>query len=63
MVILKLRQHVGAPAVPIAASGAFVKKGDLVAAAPEGKLGANIHASIDGRVASVTEDAIIIARK
>ena len=42
------------------AAGDAVKKGQLIAAAPENKLGANIHASIDGKVASVTGDAIII---
>jgi Na+-translocating ferredoxin:NAD+ oxidoreductase RnfC subunit len=59
-VTIKLRQHIGQPAAPVVAAGDAVKKGQLIAATPENKLGANIHASIDGTVASVTGDAIII---
>ncbi len=62
-VILKLRQHIGAPAVPVVTAGTSVKKGDLAAAAPEGKLGASVHASIDGIVTAVNNDSIIIERK
>lgn len=60
-VVIKLRQHIGQPSEARVAAGETVKKGQLIAAAPENKLGANIHASIDGRVTSVTGDAIVIA--
>ncbi|MFZ5517318.1 MAG: 4Fe-4S dicluster domain-containing protein [Candidatus Zhuqueibacterota bacterium] len=58
---LPLRQHVGAPAVPIVARGDVVQKYDLIAEA-NGKISANIHASIDGRVTDVTQHEIVIQR-
>ena len=56
-----LRQHIGAPSVPIIRDGEAVKKGQLIAKCPEGKLGANLHASIDG-TASVQGEAIRIVK-
>jgi Na+-translocating ferredoxin:NAD+ oxidoreductase RnfC subunit len=47
-------QHVGAPAVPVVREGETVVVGQQVAAIPEGKLGADLHASICGRVTQVT---------
>ena len=44
MVTLPLSQGVGAPAQPVVRAGDRVEKGALIAAAPEGKLGANLHA-------------------
>ncbi|MCX6616373.1 MAG: SLBB domain-containing protein [Acidobacteria bacterium] len=52
-VVLPLEQHAGAPAAPVVRAGERVKEGQLIAAPPEGKLGANIHASISGRVSKV----------
>jgi Na+-translocating ferredoxin:NAD+ oxidoreductase RnfC subunit len=57
---LLLSQHIGAPSHPVVKEGAFVNKGDLVAGIPEGKLGANLHASISGRVTQVAADRIVI---
>jgi len=54
-----LKQHAGAPAVPVVKSGDRVREGDLLAAMEKGKLGARIHASIDG-VVTVNKDAIVI---
>jgi Na+-translocating ferredoxin:NAD+ oxidoreductase RnfC subunit len=54
-----LKQHAGAPAVPVVKSGGRVRAGDLLAVPEAGKLGARIHASIDG-VATVTKDAVVI---
>jgi Na+-translocating ferredoxin:NAD+ oxidoreductase RnfC subunit len=54
-----LQQHVGAPAVPTVRPGEAVHAGDLIAAPPAGKLGANIHASISGRVRA-TDGAVVI---
>jgi len=62
-VIMPLRQHIGMAAVPVCAKGAVVKRGDLIASIPEGKMGASIHASIDGIIGDITADAIIIERK
>lgn len=61
-VTLPLRQHIGAPSQPVVQTGQAVTVGQLIAACPEGKLGANLHASIDG-VVEVTEAAIIITGK
>ncbi len=56
---LPLKQHAGAPAVPVVESGAQVKEGDVIARPPEGQLGAILHASIAGRVSSA-KDALVI---
>ncbi len=58
-VVLPLKQHAGAPAVPAVQVGARVKAGDLVAAPAPKALGARLHASITGTVAAIT-DAIVI---
>ena len=54
-----LKQHAGAPSVPVVKTGQRLRVGDLVAAPEPGKLGARIHASIDG-VALVESDAVWI---
>ena len=61
-VTIPLRMHIGVPSEPIVAVGQRVKRGDLIAKIPEGKLGANIHASIDGVVESLEGQAIRIKR-
>lgn len=59
-VTLMLRQHIGAPNQPVVRVGDRVKAGDLVGQIPEGALGAPIHASIDGTVREITNEAIVI---
>lgn len=59
---LFLSQHVGAPSVPVVSEGEAVSEGELVADIAEGKLGAKIHASINGKVKQVTDKYIIISR-
>lgn len=59
-VTLMLSQHIGLPAQPVVQVGDEVHAGDLVGKIPEGALGAPIHASIDGTVREVTNEAIII---
>ncbi len=54
-----LKQHAGAPAVPVVKSGDRVRAGDLLAAPEQGKLSARIHASIDG-VVRINSDAVVI---
>ena len=56
---LPLRQHAGRPAEPRVAVGDAVHVGDVVAEPAAGRLGARIHASIDGRVTAVV-DAVVI---
>ena len=56
---LPLKQHAGAPAIAVVQSGDYVRAGQLIAEPGQGKLGARIHASIDGIVA-VEPDAVVI---
>jgi len=56
---LPLKQHAGVPAVATVKNGDRVHAGDLIAAPEQGKLGARIHASIDG-IISLERDAIAI---
>jgi Na+-translocating ferredoxin:NAD+ oxidoreductase RnfC subunit len=60
-VTILLKQHIGAPSQPVVRIGDRVECGDLIAQIPEGKLGANVHASISGRVEAVTGEHIVIA--
>ena len=59
---IPLLQHIGAPSVPCVKEGDSVKKGDVIANAPSGALGVDIHASIDGRIESVSQKYIKIVR-
>lgn len=52
-------QHIGAPALPKAAVGDFVEKGQVVAVAADG-LSVNIHASVSGKVTAVTDRYLVI---
>lgn len=61
-VTLQLRQHIGASAVPTVAVGERVTRGQCVADVPPGALGASIHASIDGIVSAISEQAITVVR-
>ena len=58
-VFIPLQQHLGQPALPVVKAGDKVNKGDLIGEIPEGALGARIHASIDGTVASVGDSVVI----
>jgi proline reductase-associated electron transfer protein PrdC len=55
-----LKQHIGAPCLPVVKKGGLVRKGTLIASASG--LGADIHASVSGKIADVTSDYIEIAR-
>lgn len=59
---LPLKQHAGAPAVPVVQAGDRVEKGQWIARIPDKALGANLHASIGGRVAEVGSGFIAIER-
>jgi Na+-translocating ferredoxin:NAD+ oxidoreductase RnfC subunit len=63
LVTLLMKQHVGAPAVPAVEEGQDVLKGDVVGEAPENALGARVHASVDGVVQRVTDEAVVVAAK
>jgi Na+-translocating ferredoxin:NAD+ oxidoreductase RnfC subunit len=51
---------VGASAEPTVRPGDKVRCGDPLGLVPEGKLGADVHASIGGRVETVTPDHVVI---
>lgn len=53
-------QHIGAPAVPTVKAGEKVVSGQQIGEIPEGSIGAAIHASCDGEVVDVRQDAIVI---
>jgi len=59
---IKLKQHAGQPATAAVQDGKKVKKGQVIGRVDESKMGANIHASIDGKVRAVTSDYIEIER-
>ena len=60
VVRVKLKQHAGEAAAPAVKDGQKVKRGQVVGRVAEGKLGANVHASIDGKVRTVTADCVEI---
>lgn len=62
IVRIPLSQHIGSPAVPVVAKGKKVKTGDVIADIPDGKLGARVHASIDGIVTAINDEIIIDQR-
>ncbi|MBT8387412.1 MAG: 4Fe-4S dicluster domain-containing protein [Ignavibacteria bacterium] len=59
-VMIPLKQHIGEGCNPEVKEGEKVSCGDLIASVPNGKLGANVHASINGKVEKVTSDYIKI---
>jgi len=59
-VIIPLKQHTGVPAEPAVAVGARVRAGDLIGEIPADRLGARVHASIDGVVTAVAPARHII---
>ena len=58
--VLNLRQHVGAAALPVVQVGDQVQRGQLLAEIPPNALGARLHASISGRVAEVSAQSITL---
>jgi len=59
-VLIRLDQHTGTPSVPLVKERDRVKRGQLIADIPAGRLGAKYHASITGRVKKVTTSSILI---
>jgi Na+-translocating ferredoxin:NAD+ oxidoreductase RnfC subunit len=57
---IPLQQHIGLPANPVVQVGTQLSVGDLIAQAPEDKLGASVHASIKGQVTKIDDTAIEI---
>ncbi len=59
-VTIPLKQHTGAPAEPVVAVGAPVRAGQLIGEIPADKLGARVHASIEGVVTAVVPGRHIV---
>ena len=57
------KQHVGAPSAVIKDLYSPVVKGELIAKNEEGKMGANIHASIDGIIKEITSNYVVISKE
>jgi Na+-translocating ferredoxin:NAD+ oxidoreductase RnfC subunit len=57
---IMVSQHAGKPAQAIVRQGDRVAAGDAVGRVPAGDLGADVHASITGKVSRVTDDFIEI---
>ena len=60
-VVIPLQQHLGAPSEPVVKVGDSVTVGQLIAQIADSSVGANIHASINGRVTDVNEAVTIEA--
>lgn len=55
-----LRQHIGAPAIPVVVIGEQVKAGQLIGKIPENSLGAAVHSSFNGTVQEIKDNSIVI---
>ncbi len=53
-IFVPFSQHIGKPAVPVKKAGDRVEQGELLAAAADGALSANIHAGISGTITEIT---------
>jgi Na+-translocating ferredoxin:NAD+ oxidoreductase RnfC subunit len=60
LVKISLSQSIGVKAKPVVSKSDYVKQGDLIAAAEEGKLSLPVHASITGEILEVNDNFIII---
>ncbi|WP_283674510.1 4Fe-4S dicluster domain-containing protein [Butyricicoccus sp. Marseille-Q5471] len=61
-VFVPFSQHIGKPAVAVKHAGENVEKGELLAAAAEGGLSANIHASVSGVITEISAAGATIVR-
>lgn len=59
-VSIPLKQHIGAPSIPVVRVGDRLKRGDLIAEIPEKSIGSTFHASIDGIVKEINNNSIVI---
>ena len=62
-VFVPFAQHIGKPAAPVKQVGDMVEKGELIAAAAEGALSANIHAGISGVITEISAAGARISSK
>ena len=57
-----LKQHIGAPCVPVVEEGDMVEAGQCIGSMKDGSLGADIHASLKGTVTAVNAEYIEISK-
>ncbi len=60
VVRVKMRQHAGEPAFPAVRPGQKLKEGQVIGRVEDGKLGADVHASIAGKVTTVSPEYVEI---
>ena len=60
VVCIPLKQHIGAPAEACVTAGSTVRCGDVIGRMADGALGADVHASICGRVERVEGGMVVI---
>ena len=60
VVKIKMRQHAGQAAEPAVRQGQTVKKGQAIGRVDDAKLGADVHASLAGKVRTVTPEFVEI---
>ncbi len=58
-VYIPLKQHIGKPAIAVVSVGDEVTKGQLIGEVQLLDMGANIHASINGKITNVSEHIVI----
>ena len=61
-VSLLLKQHLGAPATSVVNPGDTVTRGQQIAHMQDDKLGAAVHASIDGVVSAISNTSIVLTK-
>lgn len=59
--VIPLKQHIGAPSMPVVKTGDRVKAGSLLAAIPENSPGAFIHSPVDGIIGEINDNIIVNA--
>ncbi len=57
---VSLSSHIGAPAEPCVSVGDMVQAGQCIGKVPEGKLGAYVHASMDGKIKAIANGFVTI---
>ena len=57
---IPLKQPIGAPAAPCVSTGDRVERGDVIGKMADGALGADVHASICGRVERIENGVVVI---
>ena len=60
LVCIPLKQHIGAPAEACVAVGDAVRRGDVIGRMADGALGADVHASICGKVERIENGVVVI---